>query len=714
MVEREAEGSSGNSWSRSDGWLALAVGVIAVLPFTPALWGPFIYDDRLLILANPYIRSFHHWQHWFTAHFWDAGLEEIPVSPLVYYRPLITASYSLDWKVGGGSPLVFHGTNLLWQGLCSVLAYATARRWLGSAPIAVVATLIFALHPTKVESVAWISGRTDMFCAAGMLLACTGVAVARQRRWVAGSALEVFGTIFAYLSKETAMALPVLVAMETWFARGRRPIRGSELAALLRASFPQALVASAYWLLRAILLPVVGRGGWDLDLGERVLIVLETMGRITELVLLPVRLSIQQGLVRVEAGHPVFSAPYLIIGGFSTAVLLVVAWRARIRQPLVTMGVVALGGTLLPTLNVVPTLMVTMVSERFLYLPTLVVAIVVAGVMQDAKLRRWAGTGALMLGLLYATRSALRSHEFSDEHSFWVREHRLNPQSVQAITELARISRDARRFDESLSLYLQGQEVANLWFPYLRAGPEFVLLAADLVAQQTPDAETESIRVLAGFFRSVASGSPSQPATVSIRQMRFSLALPEDREHRRPYELRARRSESLCWSRVGDDAEAVSVALRLTADCPSCTGAVRDAALVLARAGKYDEALAALAALPWNRGGASRSMIETARSYRQASATTVGPASVVARAQELAVLLAWGRAYDALAPYRADFCQSPAICASFGELAWRAGHFSVARAVLAEHWSQEEVNERVWKWSLEMGWTAGVPRTHGM
>jgi hypothetical protein len=714
MSEEVAEHSNGKTWGRNDPWFAIAVGVVAMLPFTPALWGPFIFDDRLLILANPYVKSLHQWPHWFTSHFWDAGLDEVPAFPLVYYRPLITASYAIDWKVGAGSPVAFHMSSLLWHGLCAVLAYVTARRWLRSVSMALCFTIIFAMHPTKAESVAWIAGRTDIFCTVGMLVVCGAVAIRRSGRHVLGTILEVVGTAFAYLSKETAVTLPILVAVETWFARGRRPITRTELLALMRASLAHVLIAGVYWMLRASLLPVTGRGSWNLDHWERVFLVFESVGRFAEMVLLPVRLSIQQGLLRVEAGNPIFHTPFVVAGGCVLAGLALVAWLAHIRCPSLTMGIALFVGTLLPTLNLVPTLMVTMVSERFLYLPTLAVALLVVEVVHGARVDRWARIGAVVLGVLYATRSAIRSHDYSDECRFWEREERVNPHSVQAIGELARIARDAGRLDDALALCHRGQHVANRWFPYLRAGPGFVLFAAELVGQHTPDADRDTLRALAVFFGNVARSTPSEPATVAFDHAHFVLSLPEETEGRRPYELRARRAEALCASRAGEDNVSVRAARWLISECPTCIGAVRDAALALARAGQYDEAFSALGALPGNRGAGTKSMIEAAERHRQTSATAVGPAFFVARAQELATLLAWGRAYDTLAPYRVQFRTTPEIGLPFGELAWRSGHFLVAREMLLEHMSEDEVAERTRKWSVEMGWASSVPATHGM
>lgn len=197
--------------------LALALGAIA---FAPAMSGEFIYDDVPLIGQNPNVHGFAEWKRWFTTDFWDIGEENRRFGRrIIYFRPAISASYALDWKIGGGDPFVFHVTNLLWHAAASLLAYLALRRWLGSTIPAFVAAALFFLHPTKAESVAWIAGRTDVFCLVAVLLAAEGMA-RRIRGQKGGLALEIAATVLAYTTKEQAIMLPVFAAVETWVFLG--------------------------------------------------------------------------------------------------------------------------------------------------------------------------------------------------------------------------------------------------------------------------------------------------------------------------------------------------------------------------------------------------------------------------------------------------------------------------------------------------------------
>ena len=98
----------------------------------------------------------------FAGHFWqtqDLGTQGIG---LTYYRPLVTVSFVLNWLLFGGAAWGFHLVNLLLHASAALLATRVALRWLGRPWLAVLVGVLFAVHPTRSESVTWIAGRTDL------------------------------------------------------------------------------------------------------------------------------------------------------------------------------------------------------------------------------------------------------------------------------------------------------------------------------------------------------------------------------------------------------------------------------------------------------------------------------------------------------------------------------------------------------------------------
>src|SRR5262249_26994250 len=153
---------------------------------------------------------------WLHTDFWNVG-EDVRRfgSPMVYWRPGITATYAVDWSLSNGSPVFFHVMNLLYQAAVCALAFAVLRRGIRKSIPAFVAALLFAIHPTKAESVAWIAGRTDVICMLAVLIAAQGIAWRLAGRRL-GLALEIGGTAIAYLTKEQAIVLPAFALVEAW------------------------------------------------------------------------------------------------------------------------------------------------------------------------------------------------------------------------------------------------------------------------------------------------------------------------------------------------------------------------------------------------------------------------------------------------------------------------------------------------------------------
>lgn len=150
----------GNVWAP---WrVALVVGALAALPFLPALQAEFVtWDDDKNFLTNPDFRGLALAQlRWM----WTTTL-------LGHYVPLTWMTLGLDYVVWGMNPAGYHFTNLLLHASNAVVVYFLARSLLGTAragypsarieTAAAFAALVFAVHPLRVESVAWVTERRD-------------------------------------------------------------------------------------------------------------------------------------------------------------------------------------------------------------------------------------------------------------------------------------------------------------------------------------------------------------------------------------------------------------------------------------------------------------------------------------------------------------------------------------------------------------------------
>jgi hypothetical protein len=161
-------------------------------------------------------------------------------------------------------------------------------------------------------------------------------------------------------------------------------------------------------------------------------------------------------------------------------------------------------------------------------------------------------------------------------------------------------------------------------------------------------------------------------------------------------------------SRLGDDAGAITLADDALAKCSHCGSVLSAAALAVARAGRYDDAIAILDSDPGRvvakSLAANREMIAKAQAEHARAQGTTGPAQLQAQAAALAAVELWGRAYDVLAPFKDEIKNAPKFAKGFAELAVRAGEPQVAREVLAPTTPAAEIDQLIAQWTQRMGW----------
>jgi len=141
------------------------------------------------------------------------------------------------------NPLGYHLTNVLLHAASAVVFYFVALRLLRVAPGAggrvlragaLAAALFFAIHPLRVESVAWATERRDVLSGLWFLLTiltylkAAGSDGARRRGWLAGS---VACFVLSAMSKAIVMTLPVVLIVLDVYPLRRLPARWREWTA---------------------------------------------------------------------------------------------------------------------------------------------------------------------------------------------------------------------------------------------------------------------------------------------------------------------------------------------------------------------------------------------------------------------------------------------------------------------------------------------------
>jgi hypothetical protein len=151
------------------GWIALAVAACAVVAVWPALSGGVLTnmdDDVYMMMAEK------------TGGLSVPGFRWAFGETRPYYHPLPRLSYLATYQFCGTRPAGHHAVNVALHALNSALVVALAWSLSRSAPVSAIAGLLFAIHPLQAESVAWMSGRTQLICGALMI----GCALAYVRK----------------------------------------------------------------------------------------------------------------------------------------------------------------------------------------------------------------------------------------------------------------------------------------------------------------------------------------------------------------------------------------------------------------------------------------------------------------------------------------------------------------------------------------------------
>ncbi len=168
------------------------------------------WDDNRYVKANDLIKelSFN-------------NLKDIFLTPVVSaYTPLPVLSYAFEYAVFGPSPGVFHITNMLLHVCVSVLLFHLLTKMSGSNYIGFSVALLFSLHPINVESVAWISQRKTLMSALFLIIAFS----IYTKNTIMGKKQQLSVLLFsllAFLSKPTAIILPILLILYDYFEHGK-------------------------------------------------------------------------------------------------------------------------------------------------------------------------------------------------------------------------------------------------------------------------------------------------------------------------------------------------------------------------------------------------------------------------------------------------------------------------------------------------------------
>jgi len=327
-----------------------------------------LLDDPRYVVENPHVNR------GFTA----AGVRWSLTQPHGgNWHPLTSWSHMLDVQLMGLAPAGHHATSLLLHALNALLLAIVLHRLTGAWWRSALVAGLFALHPLRVESVAWVSERKDVLSGLFFLLTIEAWRRWTERPGASRYAVVMLALTLGLMAKPMLVTLPfVLLLLDVWplgrLATGRAGGTGGTrtLRGLVLEKWPLFALAAAASVVTFV---VQQRAGAMSTMGaippaSRISNALLSYWRYLGRTLWPAGLA--PFYPHDHQSHPVAA----LLAGAGLAAVTVLALRAARRRPYLAVGWLWYLGMLLPVIGLVQ-VGGQSYADRYTYLPAIGLAV---------------------------------------------------------------------------------------------------------------------------------------------------------------------------------------------------------------------------------------------------------------------------------------------------------------------------------------------------
>jgi 4-amino-4-deoxy-L-arabinose transferase-like glycosyltransferase/lipoprotein NlpI len=499
-VEGEESAIERRGAERADGMQCLpgaAIVAATFLIYTTTLRFGFVGDDHVLIVANDAIRSWRYLPSYFASHLWSFRYPHLLSNA---YRPMLLIWLRLNDALFSGHAWGWHLSLVLAHVAVTYLVYRLALRLTRDTWTAVVAGLVFGLHPVHVETVAeaaWADQPLSALFMLGAILAWRSDAPGPKLKWMAAS-LALCAA--ALLSKESALLLPFLVGGCAWIyadTEGQEVTRGERFRLALTAAAPFGVVTCAYVPLRIWALKGFTHTATPLAFSTLVFTIPSVLLSYVRLLVWPSGLSCYYDTPYIPTPSlSGFVLPSVIIMGTAAALAF---WYGKLRHSsdarAMAFAILWMALGIMPVLNFRVLPEGEILHDRYVYLSSVGFAILVALGLRQASGRAewraagdpgesggrtpfgrapvWGLVGAGLLSVLMGFATIRQSLYWADDLTLNHRAHEIAPHNVSATTSLAAAAAQHGLEGAAMVLYQQALAVrpgfwrANVNLAYL-------------------------------------------------------------------------------------------------------------------------------------------------------------------------------------------------------------------------------------------------------
>lgn len=455
-------------------WFALIAAACLVV-YANSLSGSFVYDDLRQIVRNPLIQD--------NGLFWKALTSDVwafkgdgTTAASNYWRPTFTLWNIINFRLFGIEPFGWHATSLvLHSGVC-LMAYALLRRWAFSIMTAFVITLIFAVHPIHVESVAWVAGSPDLLFSMAFLGSLWFATSYRESRSTKHLVLTAVLYAVALGAKEIGIVcLPIYYFILSDSEKKSKP--GADNMPL----FALGSIAGIYFVLRWTVLGAISRPPEDAaGLGTAIMSIPEMFAFYLRQAFFPYWTGANYPL---EVVNDLGATNFVIPLAVSVAALAGIYYLAK-KTP---KGMLASSIFLLPlitAMNATAFIPEQIVHDRYLYLPLLGLLMLIVGflakyIREQQLLISGAAIAAVLAFLTFTYNSA-----WASDLALWKWTSAIDDSSF-TLMQLGSALDEAGQADESIRAYSAAIAKRPTFRGYLGRGRGY------LMAKKFADAERD-------------------------------------------------------------------------------------------------------------------------------------------------------------------------------------------------------------------------------
>ena len=445
----------------------VALFLLLILPFIlywNTLHNDFVFDDMPLIWGSkiiPTLNTVYDIVNLFTQKYG--------------YRPIRTLSYAIDYRFSGTGPVSYHVSNIIYHAITVLLVYLVSLSLIPQKTTALVAALIFAVHPVHTDSVAYLSGRRDILFALFYLAGFWCFLKHRKKNLL----IYLISALVLYLlsigSKEMGVTLPIVFFMydalnqlpQTGTGSPLFPIKDAGRA--LKKTFRQHkyfygtffLCALCFSIYKIFIYPSSHQEGYY---GGSVAVTMLTVGRILvhyiKLLLLPVKLVADYSYDAFPLSHSI--QEWQTFCSFALLLFLVLVLVKMLpRNKWIAFGGAWFFVTLLPVCHIIPHH--ELLAEHYLYLPSygfcLTAALLITPLLKDRRCAAVTFSCLFLIITFFSLRTIDRNRDWKDGMTLWRATVKTVPRCARAQNNLGFYYLNAKQYREAMAHLTAATEI---------------------------------------------------------------------------------------------------------------------------------------------------------------------------------------------------------------------------------------------------------------